>query len=295
MRSRRFLWVWVGLVVAGWSFNYVIGKIALREFPAAVLSPLRLCLAAALMLPFYALEQRRRRETWELSELPALLVAGVLGAAGTQVLWVFGISRTSVAHGVIFSNLAPLLVLLLAAARGLERITAGKLGGLALALAGVATLKWFEPAAHAHVESAWTGDLLCFGVSVTFALFNAFVKPAMKRHGGATITAFGYVGGAILVAPFLIAHGSGFHFGQVSWVGWVSLLYMALVSSVLCYLAYYRVLEQLEPSRATAFGYLQPPVATLFGAMLLGEPVSPALLLPGLVILAGLCLAERSR
>ena len=120
MSGRRFLWVWIGLVVAGWSANYVAGKIALREFPAVVLSPLRLCLAAAAMVPVYAWQQHRKRETWDLAELPTLLIAGVLGAAATQVLWVFGISRTSVAHGVIFSNLAPLLVLLLAAARGLD-------------------------------------------------------------------------------------------------------------------------------------------------------------------------------
>jgi drug/metabolite transporter (DMT)-like permease len=295
LSGRRFLWLWIGLVVAGWSANYVAGKIALREFPAGVLSPLRLCVAAAAMVPFYVWERRWKRETWDIAELPTLLVAGVIGAAGTQLLWVFGISRTSVAHGVIFSNLAPLLVLLLAAARGLERITAAKLGGLALALAGVAALKWFEPTAPAGVESAWAGDLICFGGSVTFALFNVFGKSATKSYSGTTITAFGYAGGAILAAPLLIARGAGFAFSHVSWLGWACALYMSLVSSVLCYLIYYRVLAQLEPSRATAFGYLQPPVATLFGALLLAEPVTPALLFPGLVILAGLFLAERGR
>jgi len=295
LKGRRFLWLWIGLVVAGWSANYVAGKIALREFPAALLSPLRLCLAAVLIVPFYLVERRRQREPWGLAQLPTLFVVGVLGAAATQVLWVFGISRTSVAHGVIFSNLAPLLVLMLAAARGLERITAAKLGGLALALVGVAALKWLEPAAHGGAQSVWIGDLICFGGSVTFALFNVYGKPATKRYGGATITAFGYVGGTILLAPLLIARGAAFPFGHISWLAWGCLLYMSLVSSVLCYLIYYRVLEQLEPSRATAFGYLQPPVATLFGALLLGESVTPALLFPGLVILAGLFLAERSR
>lgn len=295
MRGPRFLWAWIGLVVAGWSANYIAGKIALREFPAAVLSPLRLCLAAAAMVPFYVWQQRRKGETWELAELPTLLIVGVMGAAATQVLWVFGISRTSVAHGVIFSNLAPLLVLLLAAARGLERVTAAKLGGMVLALAGVAALKWFEPAARANGESAWAGDLICFGGSMTFALFNVFGKSATKRHSGTTITAFGYAGGAVLVAPLLIARGASFPFSHVSWLGWACVLYMALISSVLCYLVYYRILAELEPSRATAFGYLQPPVATLFGALLLAEPVTPALLFPGLAILAGLFLAEWGR
>ena len=157
---------------------------------------------------------------------------------------------------------------------------------------GVAALKWLEPAAPAGLGSAWTGDLICFGGSVTFALFNVYGKPATERHSGTTVTALGYVGGAILIAPLLIARGVGFPFSHVSWLGWACVLYMSLISSALCYLIYYRVLAQLEPSRATAFGYLQPPVATLFGALLLAEPVTPALVFPGLVILAGLFLAE---
>ena len=295
MKGTRVLWLWIGLVVMGWSANYVAGKVALREFPAAVLSPLRLCLAAALIAPFYLWERRGKREIWERRELPTLLLVGVAGAALTQFVWVFGLSRTSVAHSVIFANLTPILVLLLASARGMERITAAKLGGLVLALAGVAALKWLEPAAHRGAFTSWDGDLICFVGSITFALFNVFGKPITRRLSGVTVTAIGYVGGAILCAPLLLLPSPGFSFARVSGVAWASVFYMAGVSSVLCYLVYYRVLARMEASRATAFCYLQPPFATLFGAMALGEPVTAALVLPGAAILAGLVLAESGK
>jgi drug/metabolite transporter (DMT)-like permease len=298
LSNPYLLWGAVALVVAGWSGNYIAGKIALREFPAALLSPLRLWMAAAFMLPFWAWERHRTRDTRaprQPGDIRTLMVVGLLGASATQFLWVLGLGRTNVAHAVIFGNLAPILVLLMASAQGMERLTSGKLGGLVLALAGVVMLRWLDTPSHAAQAPTWTGDALCFGGSMTFAFFNVYGKPATKRHSGVTVSAFGYFAGALAVAPLMLWQGGRFSFGHVSAVGWAAAVYMSLVSSVLCYLLYYRVLARLDASRASAFGYLQPPVATVFGAIVLGEMVTPALALAGAVILAGLILAERSR
>ena len=301
-RSGALLWTMVALVVLGWSANYVAGKVALRSFPAALLSPLRLVLAAAFILPAWAWQRRgAAAEERKPGDLWTLLLVGTFGAALTQFLWVFGLSRTSVAHSVIFSNLSPMLVLLLAAVRGLERITPGKLAGLVLALGGVAMLKWLDmgpiagTAAHSTTPPTVAGDAICFAGSAAFALFNVWGKPATKRHSAISVTTYGYIGGAIAVAPLLVWQAARFPFSQVPLAGWAAVIYMSLISSGACYLMYYRVLAQIEASRATAFCYLQPPFATIFGALLLAEPVSMSLIVSGVVILAGLLLAEWSR
>ena len=54
---------------------------------------------------------------------------GIFGVSLNQFLFVLGLSRTSVAHASIFANMSPILVLLLAGASGLERLTPRKLAG----------------------------------------------------------------------------------------------------------------------------------------------------------------------
>jgi drug/metabolite transporter (DMT)-like permease len=47
-----------------WSLNFVIAKVALREFPPLLLSGLRTTLAALFILPVYAWKRRTDRDTW---------------------------------------------------------------------------------------------------------------------------------------------------------------------------------------------------------------------------------------
>lgn len=291
--SEFALYALICLTILGWSGNYVAGKIALRELPPLLLSPLRVSLAGVLMVPFYWWERHRSPAFWTGKDAPRLLALGVVGAAVNQFFFVLGLSHTSVAHAVIFANMAPLLVLLLAAWRGLEKITVSKMAGLLLALAGVGMLRALEPRSHSSAGPHWSGDLLCLAGSVVFAWFTVFGKPVTSRYSAITVHTFAYVGGGVLMAPLTLWEARGFAFARVSPAAWTGVLYMALVSSVLCYLMYYHVLARMDASRLSAFCYLQPPLATLLGFLMLGERFSLSLALSAAVILAGLLLAER--
>ena len=74
-----------------------------------------------------------------------LLALGLLGVGLNQLLFISGLARTSVAHAALMIGLTPILVLLLAAAAGQEKLSAARLIGMAIALAGVAVLQ-FSPA-----------------------------------------------------------------------------------------------------------------------------------------------------
>jgi drug/metabolite transporter (DMT)-like permease len=100
-----------------------------------------------------------------------LLVLGLLGVTLNQFFFIVGLSRTSVAHAAILIGLTPIQVLIIAALRGQERITARKAVGMAIALAGVAVLKAFEPAAGAG--ATWLGDF--------FILLDRAVLRAVHR------------------------------------------------------------------------------------------------------------------
>ena len=69
---------------------------------------------------------------------------------------------------------------------------------------------------------------------------------------------------------------------------------MALVPSVVCYLIYYWALTYIPATRASAFSYIQPVIATLVAIPVLGEPVTALVALGGVLTLGGVYITERN-
>jgi drug/metabolite transporter (DMT)-like permease len=276
------------VMVLLWSVNFIVAKVALRELQPLVLSALRTTLAAMMILPIYLWS--KREQAWALRDVPVLVSLGVFGVALNQVLFVYGLSQTSVSHSSLVIALTPMLVLLIAAMIGQERVTLKKLFGMSVALAGVATLQLRGGSGAGNL----IGDGLIFLAAITFAAFTVAGKDAATRHGSITVNTFAYVGGAIALAPVTLWHGVRYSFWNVSVLGWVSLIYMALFPSVICYLIYYHALSRIPASRVSAFAYLQPLFATMMALPILGENLSSGVVLGGLLVLAGVWLTERA-
>ena len=292
MTSRRhpLLYLLLALMVGLWSANFIIAKIALREIPAVLLAGLRVGLAGLMILPVYHWRTRASGKTWTREEAPLLVGLGLCGAALNQLCFVLGLSRTSVAHAAIIIGLTPIVVLGLAVSMKLERLTARKLTGMLTALAGIGILKAFETAGSGPT---WLGDFLVFLAALTFAVFTAFGKKITLRHSSITVNTFGYVGGAVFMAPLVVWQGWSFPFAQVSAMAWLSVVYMALFPSLICYLIFYYALSHIPASRVSALSYFQPLLATLMAVALLGERLTASVVAGGAVILAGVWLAER--
>jgi drug/metabolite transporter (DMT)-like permease len=284
----------LAVMIAGWTGNYIAGKIALRAFPAVLLFGMRISMAGVLIIPIYAWERRTQGpRTWTLRDVPLLVMLGMFGVALNQFLFVVGLSRTSVAHSSIFANMTPVLVLLMASMRGLETFTARKLVGVVVALTGVVLLRTLDTGPQG--EATLAGDLITFGGSLAFSIFTVLGKPATKRYGTITVNTFAYVGGALLMAPLTIWQSSGFDYRAVPLSAWAAVFFMALLPSVICYLIFYYALAFMEASRLSTFMYLLPLLATILGVFVLHESVHLSLVISGLVIFAGVYLVERAR
>lgn len=292
--SRTQLYALVSFMTLVWGLNYIAAKIVLRSFPALLVAPLRAALAAVMLLPVYYLSQRTRKSNdhWEPRELATIAILGVFGITLNQMLFVMGMGRTSVAHAALLIATNPLIVLVLAALRGQERLTARKLGGVATAIAGIAVLQ-FGPGRTLHGATP-LGDLLVFLGTFTFSLYTVFGKEVTARHDSVTVNTFGYIAGALAGAPILVYHMRGFDFARVSTESWWALAFMAVLSSVVCYLIFYYALNHMPASRVAAFSYVQPVIASVAGLVMLNEPITAAIATGGLLVLSGVWITGRS-
>jgi drug/metabolite transporter (DMT)-like permease len=274
-----------------WSLNYIIGKVALREFPAVLLTCIRTTFAGAFILPIYLWRERGKHRAWTGRELGGLLMLGIFGVVANQFFFVVGLASTSVVHASIVVTLMPILVLLLAAFLGQERITARKVLGMVIAATGVGVLQLEKGGGSG---ATLLGDFIVFLSDVSLAIFTVRSKQLMKRYGSLTINSVAYIGGALALAPFTVWLGWRYGLARASAGAWWSVAYMALFSSVLAYLIYNYALTYMPASRASAASYLQPLGATLLAVVLLGESLTTALAIGGILVLTGVFVTERA-
>jgi drug/metabolite transporter (DMT)-like permease len=75
----------------------------------------------------------------------------------------------------------------------------------------------------------------------------------------------------------------------------LALVYLALFGSIVGFTAYVWLLHHVRPALATSYAYVNPPIAVLLGAVLLGERFSHHAIGAMLVILAGVIIITRSK
>jgi drug/metabolite transporter (DMT)-like permease len=284
-------------MVVLWSANFIVAKVALREFPPLLLGALRIGLAGIFLALAYWRQARARGAQFRPRGDLALLVFLAICIVGNQFLFLIGLNRTTVAHSALIIGVGPIFVLLIAATMGLERLTLRKIAGMAIALGGVAMLAHQASVQGApeaeRGEATLTGDAVTAVACILFSMFAVYGKRATERHSTVAVNGFAYVGGAALLAPLMLWQGRDFPFAHVSPAGWGSLVYMALFPSVICYLIYYYALSHISASRVSAFIYLEPVIATVLAVAFLGERITAPLVAGGTVIFTGVCLTER--
>jgi drug/metabolite transporter (DMT)-like permease len=282
-----------------WAFNFLIAKQGMLYLDPVSMAAFRVVLAGALIGGIFLAmpgprNVPRRGDLWRLAQL------GLFGVGINQVLFTVGLNYTTVGHSSLIIGAGPISILLLAWLHGLEKLTARKIAGMAICFAGVAVLAseaGLTVTTHAGERSGtWLGDLITFVGSLAFAMFAVRGKKFAGRYDSLSVTTFAHLTGAVIILPLAIRQAWVLDWGAVGWQGWAALAYMASMASVTAYFIWYWALRHMEASRLGVFGYFQPLLATGLGVLLLGEPVTRHLLSGGVLIIAGVLLAElRSR
>ncbi len=120
------------------------------------------------------------------------------------------------------------------------------------------------------------------------------LKPLLGRYDLLALTAAMSLVGTVFLLPFVRG-------GTIDSVTGISLedaalvLYLGIVSTFLGYIAWNIGLRGLGATRAVSYTYLISPLALLFGALLLDEPVTLWLAVGGALVLGGVATAQRSR
>ncbi len=82
--------------------------------------------------------------------------------------------------------------------------------------------------------------------------------------------------------------------GVISAWGWMLIVYLTVIGSVVPFLLFFWLLQQVSTTKASLVGYVVPLVALVSGMLLLDEKLQVGLVVGGVLILAGVVLTDRA-
>lgn len=231
-------------------------------------------------------------------KLGAALVLGVVNSGVPFLMFSLAARTLPAGYSAILNATTPLMGVLIGAAAFGERITAARLGGVALGLSGVALLAQAGPVAM--TESALASVAACLVATACYGLAGFLTRRWITARGGldSRLLAFGSQAGATLVlAPFALwdalHHPVDWNAGGAA--PWVALLALGLLCTALAYVLYFRLIADVGPLKALTVTFLIPVFGVAWGALLLGEAVTWAHAAGGGLIALALWLVLRQK
>ena len=278
------------LMVLIWGANFSIVKVALRDFPEVAFNATRLAVATAVYLTvIVATPARARVRALARTDWIELALLGSIGTFLYQFCFVSAVKRTSVGNGSLIIGISPIVIALMSAVVGHERIRPVRWLGIAVAMLGL----YLVVGRGVDVTGqTWRGDALMIAGVLCWAVYSVASQGMLKRHSPLIVIALTFSIGATLYVLAMTPMWIATDWHTISGFSWLLMLASALLALNLSYWIWYTGLQRLGGSRTSVYSYLTPVVAMLVAALWLGEPVSANQIAGAGAIFAGLLITR---
>jgi drug/metabolite transporter (DMT)-like permease len=277
------------LVCAAWGLNQVAVKVTNAGISPVLQVGLRSVGSAILVLIW----SRARGVPLAARDgtLGYGLAAGLLFTVEFVLIYV-GLTLTTASRGVIFLYTAPFVV---AVGAHLfvpgDRLTRLKLVGLLAAFGGVVIA--FAEGLRLPSHRELLGDLLCLAAAVLWGATTVLIKASPLAETRAEKTLLYQLGVSALtlpVASLLLGEPGVF---RPTPLVLSAFAYQTVVVAFASYVTWFWLITRYPASSLAAFSFLTPVFGVMFGGLLLGEPITPALAASVALLAAGIYLVNR--
>jgi drug/metabolite transporter (DMT)-like permease len=288
--APRIVIVWL-MVCLLWSSTFVFIRLGLQELPPFTFAWIRLAIAVAVLTPIAIVGGHMRSLTRR--DVAAVFGTGVLLLGVNYGLVFWGAQFVPSGLVAILLSGTPVLALAFGWLLGSEGVSTRKLLALALGILGVIVI--FGAEARASRQAALLGSVAVFGASVCVAFAYVWLKTHGHHLSPTAVTALQSLAGLLpLMGLGVLIEGTP-TFARWSATAWVSLLYLALIASVLAFWLNYWLLQRMDASAMLMMGVAEVPVAVALGALVFGERLPTGTLLGGTCVLVGVIVGLTGR
>jgi drug/metabolite transporter (DMT)-like permease len=276
-------WILFAAMCVIWGVPYLLIKVAVEDVSPSMLVLARTGIAALLLLPIAAARRELRvllphwRPVLAFAAIEIALPWVLLGSAETRI------SSSLTALLIAAVPLVGTGIALVTVPR--ERLTLDRALGLALGLAGVASIVGLG------IEGASTVAIVqVLLVAVCYAVGPVILQRWLSDLPPLGVIAASLGVSALVYVPITAVAGAG---TAPSADALASILALAVVCTAIAFLVFFALIAEIGPVRATVITYVNPAVAAVLGVLVLGEDFTVGMGIGFVLVLAGSVLATR--
>jgi len=277
-----------------WSGNFVLSRAVTAMIPPAALVFWRWVVAVLVLAPVVAPRLRASREilrdNWKL-----IALCGLFSVTLFNFLIYTAVHSTTAINAALVNSAIPVFIIIFARAFYGQRISLRQYAGIALSLAGVATIILRGDLAKIATLTFNRGDLLVLLASVAWALYSVALRNYPRGLDQFVFLFAISVAGLVFLVPV---------YGAELWTGarmepsvatLLSIGYVGIFASVAAFAGWNFGLRKVGPHVGGQFVHLMPAFSTILAVIFLGERLRPFHLGGIALIFAGIACATVKR
>lgn len=292
--SERLSQIETAIAISLWALSFPLIKLALQEVSPLTLIVVRFSLGGGLLF-WIAYRQKLFRQLVR-KDIFAIGGLGFVGVTVHQLLQVSGQATAEASTAALLASTAPAFIVLLGAIFLKERLGFAQTAGVFLATAGAIIVSIGGLPTRLNQEQlVKPGSLLVLLSAIIWAVYS-ILNRKVGTDRSPLVTASGMMlAGMVFCIPLWIYQQGWMELEKFSPSTWVNLAVIGILCTGIAHLLYTQALQRTWASNLAAIQNIEPVIAIIAAALLIGEKVYPALVSGGILILAGLFLAEKPK
>ena len=281
MKTKDLLML-LGLA-ALWGASFLFVRIASPVLGPFVTSFGRVAVAAAVLISYVRATgvTLNLRVNWR-----AFTMMGLTNAALPFTLFAIALLNLNASYSSILNATSAFFTALVAAVWLKEPMTVRRLLGIALGLTGVFVLIGYNPVPLSPAAIVSVGLILL--ATFSYGIAAVFARQASKTIAPTVFATGQQVAATVLTAPLALLTLPSAKSPTSAVL--FAVLGVGVLCTALAYLLYYRLINNIGPTRALTVTFLIPVFGIAWGALFLGEAITPNMLIGFAIILAGMAL-----
>lgn len=263
---------------------------AVKYVPAFQMVGIRQLIAGSIFVLYFLYRRTRMPNPKEWRMIFLLAVINFIISQGLSTL---GVKFTTAGLGAIIGAIFPLWLVLIITLRGRTKILPMTWVGMFVGFAGVCTV-FYEHLSMLFDFTFLGGIVLGLIASLSWAYGTILTRDfALDYNPYFSIGWQMLIAGVVLTVVTTIS-GDTMPLIDISAYAWAVILFLTIISSVFAFLAFLYALQKLPTSLVSVYAYINPIVAVITGALLIGEPLTLLIVLGSVITLAGVYIVNKA-
>ena len=136
------------------------------------------------------------------------------------------------------------------------------------------------------------GDLLMLVTAMCGAVYGVLAQKMLRKYGAIVVTTYAMLIGTLLLLPAASVEGLTQAVTKIDWKSASLVLFLGVCGGAVGYLLWTLALAHLTPTQVAVYVNLNPMVATILGAVLLSEKLTPVFVICLIAVIIGVLLVN---